>query len=175
MKDVLDHVKKALIERISSPLLGSFGLAFIVLNWRSVLLVLFGSGTMDERIKLIDSQYASWWLGVAYPILFAVVYVFLFPYISLWISRYSNWIDTRRATMAKQMLERDDLLIEIEDRKARRLREGERREFEYSLMKEQMAHLQKLFMEKKDLTPEWEHRYFRNFERMMERFDHGMY
>jgi hypothetical protein len=85
IKDLWNSIRLNLLDRLGNPLVGAFGLAWCVWNFR-LLLVAFGDGEWKPKIEYIDnSLMARWsdWLvhGYLAPLFFALIWVFAFPFL----------------------------------------------------------------------------------------------
>lgn len=84
LEDITNSAKTALVERFSSPLLGSFALAWCVWNYR-FLVVLFSDASISQTFVLIDRVVfpdlaTILGRGFVFPLLTACLYVFVYPY-----------------------------------------------------------------------------------------------
>ncbi|MGZ4159425.1 MAG: hypothetical protein ACXVNF_01315 [Neobacillus sp.] len=81
IKEIVDSSKNVIIERIKSPLLSSFGLFWLVINWK-IPLILIGSGkNLEDKIAYIDSL-TNRAEGFLYPLIGAVFYAGIYPLIN---------------------------------------------------------------------------------------------
>jgi len=84
LEEILASAKQTLLERITSPLLGSFFLAWCAWNWR-FLVVLFSDTSVTQTFGLVDNQIYPDLVtflahAVFFPMLSAAVYIFIYPY-----------------------------------------------------------------------------------------------
>lgn len=82
--EVFKSAKAQISERIASPLIGSFALAWCLWNYK-FLIILFSNASISQTFGLIDSVVfpTTWSLvlnGVLLPSLTAVIYIFGYPY-----------------------------------------------------------------------------------------------
>jgi hypothetical protein len=84
LDDLLKSAKQTISERLASPLLGSFVVAWCAWNYK-FLVILFSSATVSRTFELIetisfpDSQ-AILTRGFFFPLITALGYIFLYPY-----------------------------------------------------------------------------------------------
>lgn len=83
IKDLWDSIRLNLLDRLGNPLVGAFGLAWSIWNFR-ILLVAFGEGGWKPKIEYLDQRLMpAWsdWLvhGYLIPLVFALTWVFVFP------------------------------------------------------------------------------------------------
>jgi len=113
LKDVTDSAK----ERIKTPITGSFTFAFILYNWRPITLLLLSTNTIENRISDIGKVYATW-DTIVVPILIAIFYVVMIPFIMMWLERASGKaVDGRmehKNTQKKKKLESDREVLRLE-------------------------------------------------------------
>lgn len=122
MKDLIDSIRLQVYERMSSPLFGSFVIAWIGWNHR-LLAVLFSSLPIKERFEFIDLRlYASGWdawsKGFVYPLLSTVAFILLYPYPAKFF--YGYWQTRQRELKAlRDKIEGDTLLTMAESQEIR--------------------------------------------------------
>lgn len=103
LRDLLTSLKTHLRDRLSNPIYGSFVLAWSILNFR-LLLVLIGDGKWAEKISYIDTKlYPRWtdWAvyGYVIPLVAALLYVLVSPFANRAITRFLRLQDKETATM----------------------------------------------------------------------------
>ena len=84
LDDLLKPAKESIAERLASPLLGSFVVAWCLWNYK-FLVILLSAASVSQTFVLVESvAFPDAWAvlgrGVLYPFLSAAAYVFLFPY-----------------------------------------------------------------------------------------------
>lgn len=85
LKELIPSFKKSIDDRLSNPILGTFGVAWIFINWRILYLLLFSDKITEDKITFIETNYSDWKLLVLFPLLFTTVYLVVFPWILLGI------------------------------------------------------------------------------------------
>lgn len=89
---VRDHVD----ERLKSPFGGAFVLAWLVVNWKSLLTLVFSEGTIERRLEVFSTSVDIYsaaihpvWLAVVIAILFYILSAFFIVISELyqWLSR----------------------------------------------------------------------------------------
>lgn len=76
-------------ERIKTPITGSFLLAFLLYNWRPLLLLMFSDAMMEDKIVVINNEYCTW-DAIILPLLISVFYVAGVQYIMLWFDKLTT-------------------------------------------------------------------------------------
>lgn len=94
LEELSKTVKAQLYERVSSPLLGSFLIAWCGWNYKFVL-VLISSMEAEKKIAYINANlYPSMWdrvlEGFTYPLLTSLALIFAYPWPARWIFSYSR-------------------------------------------------------------------------------------
>lgn len=84
LDEILSSAKTTLVERLASPLLGSFVVAWCAWNYR-FLIVLLSEKSITKTFELIDTVIFPTPLAVVthgflFPLISALVYVFIYPY-----------------------------------------------------------------------------------------------
>lgn len=108
MKEVLNSIKVGLLQRIESPLIGSFGIFFILFNWRGVSVFLFSSKPVEERLAYIEQTYAHPCTYLWLPLLFALLLTFAHPLIGYWVTKYLMWVEAKKQSL-RQALKNQEL------------------------------------------------------------------
>ncbi|PMG50481.1 hypothetical protein [Vibrio splendidus] len=83
--------------KITSPVVGSFIGAWVLFNWKSFLLLFWGAGTLEERLKTFDTDIVisnfNIWLC---PLLVALAYAFGLPYLNILTQKVRGHADRLR-------------------------------------------------------------------------------
>ncbi|WP_227716002.1 MULTISPECIES: hypothetical protein, partial [unclassified Marinobacter] len=87
-------IRAQLHERVSSPLLATFSIAWLVWNYKFVL-ILFASVSLQEKFQMIDAvAFPSGILillnGLVYPLAAALVLIFLYPIPAKYVYEYAK-------------------------------------------------------------------------------------
>ena len=99
MEKITD-IFKELRERLINPLFSSFIIAWVVINWRIPVGLIFYSNAnlkvdgYNSYMDLIAKNYSSWHY-VVYPFLISFVYTFAFPFFRNVIFAFQTWIKTK--------------------------------------------------------------------------------
>jgi hypothetical protein len=125
VKDFLDSIRLQIHERLSSPLLGSFVVSWLIWNYR-MLFVLFSAMTVEERFDYIDhdlypTAFSFWTHRLGGPLICAVLYVFAYPRIAkfvqkIWLPQQVKLKEERDVIFHSKLLtpvERDRVLDHI--------------------------------------------------------------
>lgn len=83
MKEFLQSIFKTTEERIKNPFIGAFMTSWVLFNWKPILFVIFSSKNIEEKIKFIDENFVVINHLLWYPLIAAIFYVLILPYISL--------------------------------------------------------------------------------------------
>ena len=92
MEDFVKSVKAQLYDRVSSPLLFSFAVSWLIWNYRFVL-ILLSDITVQQKFAMIDSLiYPEWYVlltrGLVLPLVSSLVYLFFYPYPAWYVFRH---------------------------------------------------------------------------------------
>jgi len=98
---ILEEVKEEFKSRMSNPLIGSFLIAFLIFNWYTLLTLLFYKQSelhLDGNYKtykdVIYSQI-NIWRNLAFPLIAALVYVIIMPYIKGKVQDYQEGVSIK--------------------------------------------------------------------------------
>lgn len=125
MKDFLDSLRQQIGDRISSPIFGSFAIAWLIWN-HAYLVVLFSDVDAHYRLQLAKqlaypTAMELWMRTLVYPIASSLGYILLYPWISrvllsYWDRRQTDLNNRRIAIQGKAVMTeemRDALLQRV--------------------------------------------------------------
>ncbi len=127
MKELLGSIKTGLLQRIESPLIGTFSILFVIFNWRAFAVFLFSAKPIEERLSYIEQTYSSQCYYLWLPALFSLLITFAHPGAAYWITKYLLWLEEKKRGMRSQ-LKANELNDQIATKKQEvemRLLEGE--------------------------------------------------
>lgn len=135
MTDFIESLTGQIKHRLSSPIFGSFIIAWVCWNYQFIIVV-FSSTEIQERLKLARAPYtdgsAGFWLLIGFPLLSAVAYIILYPLFSRPLLLYWEWqnrvLDERLTEAQKKRR-----LTEEESQKLILLMREQRTEFQEAL------------------------------------------
>jgi hypothetical protein len=122
LDDIISAAKQSVLERVASPLLGSFVIAWCLWNWK-FLVILFSDASVSQTFVLIEKHAFPEWTaiacrGILFPIATAAAYVFLYPYPARIVYGFTLRRQ-REINMTRQKIA-DETLLTLEE--SRRLR-----------------------------------------------------
>lgn len=83
MKEVFTAFLDSAKERIKTPFVGTFVFAWLVFNWKPLLIFIFSKYGIEARINMISLDYSDPLINLLWPFCLAVGYMVLVPLISL--------------------------------------------------------------------------------------------
>lgn len=86
MKELIQSIFDSSTERIKSPLVGSYITAFLIYNWRPVLIILFSDLQMENKIELINNTYCLL-SSFLWPLAISLFYVLILPWLNYLIEK----------------------------------------------------------------------------------------
>ena len=126
-EDTLNSIKVILHERISQPLIYSFVISWIIINYK-LFIVIFGDANAGYKLALISENVfmvSPWYYslplkGIIYPIITSLIYLYIYlPKLAKPI--YEHWLENiTEIAESKKKIEGKQLLDEDESRKIRR-------------------------------------------------------
>jgi len=122
LDDVINSTKQSLVERLASPLAGSFVVAWCLWNWK-FLVILFSATTVSQTFDLVERLAFPDWTaivmrGLILPLLTAVGYIFIYPYPARFIYEF-NLHRQREIAQTKQRIADETPLTLEESRRIR--------------------------------------------------------
>jgi len=91
--DAMESIKDALVERVTSPLLGAFFSFWLILNWKGLFFLLFESKvTISDRITYYEDHYFNYWDALGLPALLTVGFLGAYPLLA-WLAhwQWKHW------------------------------------------------------------------------------------
>lgn len=118
-------VKAQLYERASSPLLGSFTIAWCIWNHRFIM-VIFSELSFQEKIRYIDFHIFGGWQeslvnGIGIPLAAALFMILVYPWPSRFL--YSYWRRQQNKLKTDQQIIDGDVLLSVDE--SREIRQAE--------------------------------------------------
>lgn len=122
LDDIIQATRQTLLERIASPLLGSFTLAWCAWNWK-FLIIIFSSATVSQTFRLVEQEAfpdasVMVFKGILLPLISALIYVFVYPYPARYIYEFTLRRQRELNETKKRIADETPLTIE----ESRRLR-----------------------------------------------------
>lgn len=138
MKDLIDSIRIQIYQRMSSPLFGSFVIAWLCWNHR-YLFILFSSEPIQARLQLAhDLVYPStsslWFRAAILPLISSVAFILVYPHPSKWLFGYWH---KRQIELKKRRdeIESETLLTKAESQKIIRDSIAQREKYEEQIAK----------------------------------------
>ena len=106
MKELIKNLFDTSSERIKSPLIGSYITAFIIFNWRPILVLFLSDATIECKINQINQSYSNEEIFL-YPLLISIFYVLILPWINIgidWLLASANKKKISKANDSKIQL-----------------------------------------------------------------------
>jgi len=135
LKEFYQSIRATLYERSTSPLTGTFALAWISFNWRPVLIAAMSNRPIEDRISYIEQHYISWKEGLVFPFAVSLAIIFIYPKAStfvfkLWereklartelrrsLQRLGTLSPTQTATLLETLENQETRYIELQGKK----------------------------------------------------------
>lgn len=99
LNDFFYSVRGNAIARSKDPIIGAFLIAWSVCNWDKLAILFWGTGEVEQRIKALSKKISIFtepslfWTDidlVIFPFILTVLYLFIFPQLSLWVKEKQN-------------------------------------------------------------------------------------
>jgi hypothetical protein len=126
MKEILKSFFEVSKERMKNPLIGTFMITWVLINWKPIFIALLSKKTIVERIDFIELNYSSIYSYLTIPLAIALFYVIVLPYLMWGIDELMQKATTgRKKNLTKQIIidykGKQQIAIEeseLEDKKA---------------------------------------------------------
>lgn len=99
-------------DRLKNPLVGAFGISWLIINWRIIVILLFSEKSIEGRIDYIEDNFSSVWLLGAIPLAFSFLYTVGLPWVMLKVDgmtrkniegRTSQWYSKKEFVIDKKI------------------------------------------------------------------------
>ena len=122
LDDILKSTREIALERLASPILGSFSVAWCLWNYK-FLVILFSSATVSTTFSLIETvAFPNTWTlfcrGLLLPALTTAVYIFVYPYPARFVYGFVRRRQ-REINELRQLIENETPLTLEESRRIR--------------------------------------------------------
>ena len=159
LQEFTKSLKSSMYDRLSSPLFGSFVIAWLVWNYRLVL-ILLSSWEADRKFDFIDynlygvssSNYEKYALLCLHhfigPAIAAILFILLYPYPATWVFEYAR-NQQKKLRSIRQRIENETLLTAKEAADLRKSFEGTRGDYlrEINLKDQDISYLRNMLQE----------------------------
>lgn len=165
LKELLPSVKTHFEDRLSNPILGAFSFSWFIINWKIVLILLFSTKNIEEKISFVETNYMSINKLLIYPTIFVLIYLLLIPWMLLifqLIQEYANRkrkiskinSDTINIENRQKLLKAECNYNEIQF-KHELYKEFERKRRDFELEMEKAPHTMQMEKDKKQIEMEY--------------------
>lgn len=169
--DSLKDFFKSLGERISNPLIFSFVIAWLAINWEVPVALLFYKTEelkIDNHTSYIEliKSLRNWWDFLLWPLFIALGYTFIFPFVKSTIVLFNEWLLKEQTNRALNLTKDASVPISILRREraannelTKQLREEISKQEQYELeaksAKEELEKLQKAHNNTSNAFSQW--------------------
>lgn len=80
MKEIIKSFFETSKERIKNPLIGTFLISWIAINWKPISILFFSNKDIEDRITHIIDNYSSFQSYFLVPFIITIVYLIILPY-----------------------------------------------------------------------------------------------
>jgi hypothetical protein len=99
LDSIYESIKQTIRERLGSPLIGSFAIAWALINYRFILILASGL-QIDYKLQYAHTaSFPTGWAiflsGFLYPIICSSIYIFGYPFPALGILRFRAWMQVK--------------------------------------------------------------------------------
>lgn len=98
--DILQSISSNTKTKVNDPFIGAFVGSWTACNWSSLALLIWGEGNPSERIKIFndhikDTDFFAFNTIFTIPLIMTIVFLFLFPWISLFLKFLQDFANTK--------------------------------------------------------------------------------
>lgn len=93
MSNLFGNFKEFLDSRVKNMLFMNFLLAWMIINYKVPMYLIFKDIDIEEKIKYIDNLQFSWLTDLVFPLFLSIVYIYIIPIVNLVIVKlYDTYI-----------------------------------------------------------------------------------
>jgi hypothetical protein len=112
VKDISKDIKAALYERVRSPFIGNFFLAWCFINRELLINLMFSKVDVAQKLGLLNTALDNHWMAWQKPILLTILLLVLLPSISIIVFSWQEIVSKIKKQIRYKL--ESDLLIPIE-------------------------------------------------------------
>lgn len=110
----MEDIKKSVLERINNRYISGFVIAFVLWNYKSISILIFGKYDLVEKFEYINTIHNNISNLLIYPAISSFVYFLIVPWMTL-LSEWYNNIPNYRLEIVRQNYSRKILEIKKEE------------------------------------------------------------
>jgi hypothetical protein len=95
----LGEIFKTANDRLKSPFLSSFIFSWVAFNWKAIFVAFAGDENVHTKINCIESDYIDPYSAFLYPLLVALFYTLVFPFITV----FFQWVTEKARVLASPL------------------------------------------------------------------------
>ncbi len=105
MNDFLKDLQNTFMARVKNMLLLNFIIAWCIVNYKIVLRVVFEETDINTKISYLNFSEIGFVSGILLPLLFTVIYIYVIPFLNLYVVIwYNKFVNTRIQEHKKETL-----------------------------------------------------------------------
>ncbi len=108
-KEFSQSIKANLYERVSSPLIGSVAISWLIFNWKAIFYLIYSDAKIEEKLLVFSFQYADICLNFIYPLALGFLTSIAYP-IAAFVPFYLWESIQHRQRVIKRRLSMSELL-----------------------------------------------------------------
>lgn len=87
IKETFEYIKETINEGIDRLkfLYNSSVISWTIFKWKAIFTILYSDKSFETRIIYVNTKYSDFCNNFLFPVLVALAYVFLFPFLKNWI------------------------------------------------------------------------------------------
>ena len=112
LKELSTSLKAQLYERVSSPILGSVLIFWLIFNWDAVVYFLLSDSKIEEKLTYIDCNFVNFDNNFLYPFLFSTLFCLIYPLVSFIPFYIWEWISSQKIKSKNRLSMSEPLSVE---------------------------------------------------------------
>lgn len=111
MKDFIKNLFQSTNERGKHPFVFAFIISWAIFNWKAIAVLLFYDTNIIDKIAYIDSNYVEYNNNFVFPLSFALFFIIIMPYLSIFL----EWL-VKKSDKLKSLNQKNKLINSLKDK-----------------------------------------------------------
>ncbi|MEZ2746033.1 hypothetical protein ACBQ16_12625 [Halopseudomonas bauzanensis] len=112
LKELSTSLKAQLYERVSSPILGSLLIFWLLFNWEAVVYFMLSDSKVEDKILYINENFKDIWVNVYSPLIYSSIFCLVYPLLSFIPFYIWEWVSSQKLKSKNNLSMSEPLSVE---------------------------------------------------------------
>ncbi|WP_188008527.1 hypothetical protein [Grimontia hollisae] len=112
LKELSTSLKAQLYERVSSPILGSLLIFWILFNWEAVFYFMLSESKVEDKLIYINENFKDIWVNVYSPLIYSSMFCLFYPLLSFIPFYIWEWVSSQKIKSKNNLSMSEPLSVE---------------------------------------------------------------